>query len=43
MTCPSSMHETGDSKFMHWDTAEGLDGEGNGREFWNGGHMSICG
>ena len=28
MTSPSSMHETGHSKTMHWDNPEGWDGMG---------------
>ena len=31
MTSPSSMHETGHSKPVHWDNPEGWDGEGSGR------------
>ena len=31
MTSPSSMHETGYSKLVHWDNPEGWDGEGGGR------------
>ena len=37
MTSPSSMHETGHSKPVHWDDPEGWDGEGGGRVFWDGG------
>ena len=37
MTSPSSMHETGHSKLVHWDDPEGWDGEGGGREIWDGG------
>ena len=29
-TCPGSMHETGCSGLIHWDDAEGWDGEGGG-------------
>ena len=36
MTSPSSMHETGHSKPVHWDNPEGGDGEGGGRGFWDG-------
>ena len=32
-TSPSSMHETGHSKPVHWDNPEGWDGEGGGRGF----------
>ena len=39
MTSPSSMHETGHSKPVHWDNPEGLDGEEGGRGVQNGGHM----
>ena len=31
MTIPSSMHETGHSKLVHWDDPEGWDGEGGGK------------
>ena len=34
MTSPSSMHETGHSKPVHWDNPEGWDGEGRG---WGSG------
>ena len=30
MTSPSSMHETGHSKLVHWDNPEGWNGEGGG-------------
>ena len=40
---PSSMHETGHLKPMHWDNPEGWDGEGGGREVQDGGHMYNCG
>ena len=30
MTSPGSMHETGQSKPVHWDKPEGWDGEGSG-------------
>ena len=30
MTSPSSMHETGHSKLVHWDNPDGWDGEGGG-------------
>ena len=30
---PSSMHEAGHSKLVHWDNPEGWDGEGDGRGF----------
>ena len=39
MTSPSLMHETGQSKPVHWDNPEGWDGEGGGREV----HMYIHG
>ena len=32
MTSPSSMHETGHSKPVHWDNPEGWDGEGDSGE-----------
>ena len=37
MTSPSSMHETGHSKPVHWDNPEGWDGKGGGREVQEGG------
>ena len=33
MTSPSSMHETGHSKLLHWDNPEGWDGEEGGKRF----------
>ena len=39
MTSPSSMHETGRSKPVHWDNPEGMDREGGGSGVQNGGHM----
>ena len=39
MTSPSSMHETGHSKGVHWDNPEGWDEEGCGRWDQDGGHM----
>ena len=33
---PSSMHETGHSKPVHWDNPEGWDGEGGGRGVQDG-------
>jgi len=33
MTSPSSIHETGHSKPVHWDSPEGWGGEGGGRGF----------
>ena len=40
ITSPSSMHETGHSKSVHWDNPEGWDGEGGGRGVQDGGHMA---
>ena len=37
MTSPSSMHETGHSKPVHWDNPEGWDGEGGGSGVRDGG------
>ena len=34
---PSSMHETGHSKLVHWDDPEGWDGGGGGRKVWDRG------
>ena len=39
MTSPSSMHETGHSKPVHWDSPEGWDAEEGGRGIRDGGHM----
>ena len=36
MTSPSSMHETGHSKPVHWDDPEGWDGKGGQRGFGMG-------
>ena len=43
ITSPSSMHETGRSEPMHWDTPEGWDGEGGGRGVQDGEHMYTHG
>jgi len=43
MTGPSSMHETGHSKPVHWDNPEGGDREGGARGVQNGGHMCTHG
>ena len=43
MTSPSSMHETGHSKQVHWDNPEGWDGEGGRRGVQDGGHMYTSG
>ena len=40
MTCPSSMHETGYSKPVHWDNPEGGDGEGVGGGVQDG--VEVC-
>ena len=37
MSSPSSMHETGHSKPVHWDDPEEWDGEGSRRGVWDGG------
>ena len=34
---PSSMHETGHSKLVHWDDPEGWDGGAGGRKVWDRG------
>ena len=36
MTSPTSMHETGHSKPVHWDNPDRWDGEGGGRGFGMG-------
>ena len=38
ITSPSSMHETGHSKPVHWDNPEGWDGEGGWRRVQDGEH-----
>ena len=43
MTIPSSMHETGHSKLVHWDNTQGWDGEGGGSGFQYAGHMYTHG
>ena len=40
---PGSMHETGCSKLVHWDDAEGWDGEGGGKGVLDGEHMYTHG
>ena len=40
---PSSMHETGHSKPVHWDNPKGWDGEGGGSSVRDGGHMYTHG
>ena len=37
------MHETGCSGLVHWDDAEGLDGEGCGKGVQDGEHMYTSG
>ena len=39
MTSPTSMHETGHSKPVHWDNPEEWDEEGDGRDVQDGGHI----
>ena len=43
ITSPSSMHETGYSKPMHWDNPEEWGGEGVEKEVQDGGHMYTHG
>ena len=38
-TSPSSTHQTGRPKPVHWDNPEGWDGEGGGRGVQDGGYM----
>ena len=40
---PSSIHETGCSRLVHWDDPEGWDGEGGGRGVQDGEHMYTRG
>ena len=37
------MHEAGCSGLVHWDDPEGWDGEGGGREGYDGEHMYTHG
>ena len=37
------MHETGCLGLVHWDDAEGLDGEGDGKGVHDGEHMYTRG
>ena len=37
------MRETGHSKSVHWDNAEGWDGKGGGKGVQDGGHMCTHG
>ena len=43
MIDPSSMHETEDSKPVHWDNPEEWDGEGGGRGVQDGERMYTHG
>ena len=43
MTSPSSTHETGHSKPVHWDNPEGQEGEGGGIGVQDGGHTYTHG
>ena len=42
MTSPNLMHETGDSKPVHWDNPEGWDGEGVGKGFGMGDTSPVA-
>ena len=39
ITSPGLMHDTGCLELVHWDDPEGWDGDGEGREAQDGGHM----
>ena len=41
MTSPSSIHETGHSKPVHWGNPEGWDKEGGERGIQDAGHMLM--
>ena len=41
ITSPSSMHETGHSKVVHWDNTQGWDGDAGEKEVWDEEHMHI--
>ena len=43
ITSPGSMRETRCSGPVHWDDPEGWDGDGEGREAQDGGHMYTHG
>ena len=43
ITSPSSTHETGHAKPVHWDDPEGWGGEGGARGVRDGGHMYTRG
>jgi len=43
MTSPSSIHETGHSKPVHWGNPEGWDKEGGERGIQDAGHMYTHG
>ena len=43
MTSPSSVHETGHAKPVHWDNPDGWDGEGGERDFQDRGHVYTRG
>ena len=43
MVSPSSMHEAGDSKLVHWDNPEGWNREGGGKGIQDGEHVSTHG
>ena len=43
ITSPGLMHETGCSGPVHWDDAEGWDGEGRWEGFQDGEHMYTHG
>ena len=43
ITSPSSMHETGHSKPVHWDSPGGWDVEGGGKGLQDEGHVYTHG
>ena len=43
MTSPTSMHEAGHSKPVHWDNPEGWDEEGGGRGVQDREHVYTHG
>ena len=43
LASPGLMHDTGCLGLVHWDDAEGWDGEGRGRGIQDGEHMYTCG
>ena len=43
ITSPSSMHDPGCLRLVHWDDPEGWNREGGGRGIQDGEHVYTCG